>query len=99
MLEFGRALSYMKNGGRMTRLSWGGAFVCYMDSMRIPAYNSQSEGKKVNDRTAKMIGKDTPLVSLGYFAHYSLDKKWQPGWVPTTEDLLADDWMIFDQGL
>ncbi|MCK5914948.1 MAG: DUF2829 domain-containing protein, partial [Deltaproteobacteria bacterium] len=35
---------------------------------------------------------DTMLDSLPYFAAFTGDEQWQPGWMPTIDDLLAEDW-------
>ena len=58
------------------------------------AYNTQHTLKKVNDRTAKHIGEDKPLDSQPYFALWTAAQKWQPGWTPSTSDVLAEDWQI-----
>ena len=55
--------------------------------------NLLQEARKVNDRTAKWIGEDTPLNSLGYFAMFTANGEWQPGWLASQSDLLAEDWI------
>ena len=71
-------------------------FMVYMSPLSLPAYSTQGTDRKVNDRTAKYIGKDTPLESLGYFALVTADKKWQPGWIPSQEDMLATNWEVVE---
>lgn len=93
-MDFGKALMLLKDGKRVARKGWNGKgqFVVVMPALSLPPFNSQTPGAKVNDRTAKHIGKDSPLDSQPYFALLNAQGKWQPGWVPSTGDLFADDW-------
>ena len=95
-MNIGQAIEQMKNGNKVARDGWNGKdmFVVYMSPLDLPPFNTQDTEKKVNDRTAKWIGKNTPLESLGYFAMFTSDKKWQPGWLASQSDLLANDWEI-----
>lgn len=95
--DFGAALRLMKQGKRLTREAWAkGAFMVVMPSLYLPPHSSQEPGAKVNDRTAKHIGEDTPLDSQPYFAMLKANKQWQPGVVPAVDDLLALDWQLAD---
>lgn len=82
----------------VARTSWPhGTYVTLMPELTLPPFNAQDTQRKVNDRTAKVIGEDTPLNSLPYFAKMA-DEMWQCGWTPTQEDMLARDWaMCIDQ--
>jgi hypothetical protein len=60
--------------------------------LQLPPFNTQDTSRKVNDRTAKWIGEDKPLDCQPYFAMYTADEKWQPGWLASQADMLADDW-------
>jgi len=95
-MDFGDALRSMKDGARCARAGWNGAgqFVVLMPELKLPAYSSQVQGAKVNDRTAKHIGEDTPLDSNPYFALFNAQQQWQPGWVASQSDLLAEDWYV-----
>jgi len=94
-LEFENALPHIKNGIRMSRLSWSeGTFVVGMPALKLPAFSCQEAGPKVNDRTAKHIGGDTPLDSQPYLVSFD-GVKWQPGWLPSQADLFASDWFSF----
>jgi len=95
-MNIGLAIEAMLKGHRVSRKGWNGRnmFVVYMSPLNLPSFNTQGTERKVNDRTAKWVGEDTPLESLGYFAMFTPDKKWQPGWLASQSDLLADDWEI-----
>ena len=97
-MSFGLAIEAMKRGHKVARKGWNGKdmWIVYMSGMELPPYNTQGTERKVNDRTAKLIGEDTPLVTLPYIAMWTADQKWLPGWLASQTDMLADDWMIVD---
>jgi hypothetical protein len=97
-LTIGDAISFMKRGKKLAREGWNGRgqWVVLMPELNLPPHSSQEPGAKVNDRTAKHIGEDTPLHSQPYFALWNAQGKWQPGWVPSTSDCLANDWQTVD---
>lgn len=97
-MDFSQALHMLKRGAKIARSGWNGKgmWVVMMPGLKLPPFNSQEPGAKVNDRTAKHIGPDTPLDSLPYFALWNAQGKWQPGWVPSTSDLLAEDWSVVE---
>lgn len=99
-MNFSDALFLLKKEHPMRRKGWNakGQFVVMMPGLVLPPYNTQDTNRKVNDRTAKWIGDDTPLDSQPYFALFNAQKKWQPGWVPSTGDLFADDWEPVKKG-
>lgn len=97
-------LHAMKQGKKVARRGWNGVkaglnmFVVLMPELHLPPYNTQEPGPKVNDRTAKHIGEDTPLDSQPYFAlHTGVEgANWQPGWTPSVMDCLANDWYVVE---
>ena len=95
-MNFGQAIEHMKIGLKLAREGWNGKnmFVVLMPALKLPAHSSQEPGAKVNDRTAKHIGVDTPLDSQPYFAMFTAQGKWQPGWLASQSDMLAEDWSI-----
>ena len=97
-MDFGQALIALKEGYKVAREGWNGngQFVVCMPALKLPPFNSQSPGAKVNDRTAKFIGADTPLDSQPYFALKNAQGKWQPGWIPSVGDCFAEDWVIVE---
>jgi len=97
-MSFGLAIEALKNGLRVCRAGWNGKgmWLAYMSGMTLPPFNTQGTDRKVNDRTAKFIGEDTPLETLPYIAMWTADKKWLPGWLASQTEILANDWMIVD---
>jgi len=97
-MPFGFAIEAAKQGHKIARAGWNGAdmFAVYMSPMHLPPFNSQEPGRKVNDRTARLIGPDVPLDCQAYFALYNAKKQWQPGWVASQADMLSDDWFIVE---
>lgn len=97
-LTFGHAIVFAEQGCKIARKEWEGTgmFVACMPELTLPSYNTQEPGPKVNDRTAKYIGKDTPLRSQPYFAMFTAKGTWQPGWVASQADMLAKDWCLVD---
>jgi hypothetical protein len=82
----------------VARAGWNGKnqFVVLMPELQLPPFNTSDTARKVNDRTAKWIGEDQPLDCRPYFALYNAQKQWQPGWVPSTGDCMAEDWMLVE---
>lgn len=100
-MPFGMAIEAMRKGCKVARKGWNGKnmWIVYMSGMSLPPFNTQGTSRKVNDRTAKLIGQDTPLNTLPYIAMWTADKKWLPGWLASQTDMLADDWhIILDEG-
>lgn len=95
-MSFGHAIEALKNGQRVARAGWNGKgmFIVLMPRLQLPPFNTQGTERKVNDRTAKWIGEDTPLDCQPYFAMWTAAKQWQPGWLASQADMLANDWMI-----
>lgn len=94
--DFGMALTMLKDGKKVCRKGWNGKnmFIVLMTAMSLPSYNTEGTSRKVNDRTAKWIGEDTPLESQAYIAMFTADKLWQPGWLASQADMLSTDWRI-----
>ena len=95
-MDFGDAIKAAKEGKKIARKKWNGKdmFEVYMEPMSLPPYNTQGTSRKVNDRTAKFIGKDRPLNCQPYFAMYNAQEEWIPGWLASQSDMLDNDWFI-----
>ena len=94
--DFGWALEKLRQGHKLRRAGWNGKgmWIVLMPELKLPPHSSQEPGAKVNDRTAKHIGADTPLDSRPYIAMWTATRQWQPGWHASQADMLADDWEI-----
>lgn len=95
-LDFGGALKLLKDGHKLARKGWNGKnmFIVMMPPLQLPPNNTQEPGAKVNDRTAKFIGEDTPLDCLPYLAMFTAQEQWLPGWLASQSDMLAEDWCL-----
>jgi len=95
-MTFGLALEAMHKGHKVARTGWNGKgmFIVLMPPLYLPPFNTSDTARKVNDRTAKWIGEDKPLDCQPYFAMYTATKQWQPGWLASQADMLAEDWVI-----
>lgn len=95
-MSFGHALVMLQAGHRVARRGWNGRgmWLAYMPELNLPPFSTQDTSRKVNDRTAKWIGEDTPLNCLPYIAMWTADQKWQPGWLASQSNMLANDWTV-----
>ncbi len=93
-MNFGTALALLKAGRRVARAGWNGKgmWLCYMPETTIPA-------ELVNGRTLQHVSRET-LASLGglkvggYIVMWTAQGVWQPGWLASQADMLADDWQV-----
>lgn len=88
-MDFGQALVALKNGEKVARKGWNGKgmWIVLMPSLYL-------EAGVVNGRTSKHLGQGVDLDSQPYIAMFTADKKWQPGWLASQADVLAEDWEI-----
>ena len=80
-LYFDEALSYLKEGFRITR--WPDQWICLGEG-RDGFWNKHTRAKN-NGGSAKVEP---------YILHKTKDDTVQMGWTPTQKDLLAEDWMV-----
>lgn len=88
-MNFGEALEAVRVGDtRIARAGWNGKgmWVGYMPPVTI------SEGI-VNGRTKRLVPTGD-LVVGGYLVMMTSDGVWQPGWLASQADMLADDWAV-----
>lgn len=97
-MNFGQAIEALKEGKKVLREGWNGKgmFIVLMPALYLPPFNTSDTARKVNDRTAKWIGDDTPLDCQPYIAMFTAQKKWQPGWLASQADMLSEDWNVID---
>ncbi|HDR7275067.1 TPA: DUF2829 domain-containing protein [Bacillus paranthracis] len=88
-MNFGKAIEALKQGKKVARKGWNGKgmWVVLMPSLFL-------EAGVVNGRTSKHLGQGVDLDSQPYIAMFTADKKWQPGWLASQADILAEDWEV-----
>jgi len=89
-MNFGQAIEAAKSEKKIAREGWNGKgmWVCYMPPVTI------SEGL-VNGRAKKFLPTGD-LKCGGYFVMKTADGTWQPGWLASQADMLAEDWTIVE---
>lgn len=88
-MNFSEALAAVQQGDtRIARAGWNGKnmWVGYMPPTTIP------EGL-VNGRTKRLVPEGDVVVG-GYLVMMTANGVWQPGWLASQADMLADDWSI-----
>jgi hypothetical protein len=87
-MDFGDAIRALKDGKKVSRAGWNGKgmWLCFMPGMVL------DEGI-VNGRTRKFVPTG-PLVVGGYIVMWTAQGVWQPGWLASQADILADDWGV-----
>lgn len=85
-MNFGQAIEHLKGGLRVARSGWNGKgmWLILMPSMVVPS-------DKVNERTRKFAPPGDLRVG-GYVVMWTADGTWQPGWLASQADMLAEDW-------
>ncbi|MGV3337002.1 DUF2829 domain-containing protein [Latilactobacillus curvatus] len=88
-MNFGKAIEQLKQGNKVARKGWNGKgmWLVLMPSLYL-------EAGKANARTIKHIGKNTPLDCQPYIVMWTAEQKWQPGWLASQADILAEDWKV-----
>lgn len=88
-MNFGQAIEALKEGKKVARKGWNGkgVWIVLMPALYL-------EAGMVNGRTRKHIGENQPLDSQPYIAMWTAEGKWQPGWLASQADILAEDWEI-----
>lgn len=91
-MNFGQAIEALKDGKRVARLGWNGKgmWLALMPEMTVP------EGM-VNART-KAHAPTGDLHVGAYIVMWTARGVWQPGWLASQADMLADDWMAVLDG-
>ena len=87
-LDFGEALKLLKQGKKVDRAGWNGrnAWLVYMPPFRV---------EEPNERT-KAHGITEAFDCGGYIVMWTAQGVWQPGWLASQADMLAEDWMLVD---
>lgn len=88
--DIGWAIRNLKDGKRVRRKEWTtfGMWLALMPETTIPS-------GMVNERT-RMHGVEGDLHVGGYIVMWTHASVWQPGWLASQADLLADDWELVE---
>jgi len=90
-MSFGLAIEALKAGHKVCRAGWNNKnmWLGYMPPVFI-------EAGIVNGRSRKFLGKGVNLDCQGYIVMFTAQKQWQPGWLASQADMLAEDWIIIN---
>lgn len=90
-MNFGQAIEELKNGKKVAREGWNGKdmWIVLMPALYL-------EASVVNGRTSKHLGQGVDLDSQPYIAMFTASKQWQPGWLASQNDILAEDWIVVE---
>jgi hypothetical protein len=85
-MNFGQAVELLKAGKRVARSGWNGKgmWLCLMPAITIPE-------EMVNGRTKKFVPTGN-LPCQPYIVMWTAAQQWQPGWLASQADILAEDW-------
>lgn len=97
-MNFGTMVAMLQNNNLAIarREGWNGKgmAIALMPKQVVPA-------DKITDRTAALLrliednyDASESLPIEPYFAMYTAAHTWQPGWVASQADMLADDWQV-----
>lgn len=87
--DFGWAIRKLKEGHKVTRKGWNGKgmWIALMTSLYL-------DKDIINGRTKKHIGEGKDLDSQPYLVMWTSAQQWQPGWLASQTDMLAEDWEL-----
>ncbi|MFD4858485.1 DUF2829 domain-containing protein [Streptomyces atratus] len=88
-MDFGEALSLLKQGRRVTRAGWNG------NGMFVVLQRGYPEGIPINKNTAEATGilEGTILRFQPYLMMSTVDGSFVP-WVASQTDILTNDWFL-----
>ena len=89
-MNFGEAIEALKSGKRVSRAGWNGKsmWLALMDDMVVPP-------EHINERTLQHIDNPTVPLRVGaYIVMWTAQGTWQPGWLASQADMLAEDWEV-----
>lgn len=89
--DFGWAIRKLKEGFKVARKGWNGKgmWIALMPSLYL-------DKDIINGRTKKHIGEGVDLDSQPYLVMWTASQQWQPGWLASQADMLAEDWVLVE---
>lgn len=94
LMNFGFALEAMKNGHKVARTGWNGKgmyVVAHNATMDVPADKIWNEHNRAH---AESLGGSIKVAP--YCVLKTAQDTLAMGWIPSTGDLFAEDWVIVD---
>ena len=87
-LEFGEAIKLLKQGKKVARSGWNGKgmWLVYMPPFHVDSPNERTQAHGIHE------GFDCG----GYIVMWTAQGVWQPGWLASQADMLAEDWCLVD---
>lgn len=89
--DFGWTVRQLKKGLKLQRKGWNGRgmWIALMPELYL-------DKDIINGRTKKHIGEGVDLDSQPYIVMWTAQGKWQPGWLASMQDILAEDWEVVE---
>lgn len=87
--DFGLAIVALKEGKRVARAGWNGKG---MWLALMPGFVIKKE--MINERTRKFVSGEQDLDCGAYIVMWTAQGVWQPGWLASQADILAEDWEL-----
>ena len=85
-MSFGLAIEAMKKGHKVARKGWNGKnmWLCLMPAFTVENPNERTQAHGI-----------TEAFDCGaYIVMWTAQGVWQPGWLASQADMLAEDWLI-----
>lgn len=93
-MKFGEAIEELKAGKRVAREGWNGKgmWLCFMPPFTLAAGMVNSRTRPLLTAAGYPADKDVEVG--GYVVMWTAQGVWQPGWLASQADILADDWAV-----
>ena len=88
-MNFGQAIEEMKRGKKVTRESWLEGF---FSGKKAFIFIGKNQGMKT-DAQLPIPANREPYADC--IMHYTRKGQYCPNWIPTQEDMLAEDWSVY----
>lgn len=87
-MNFGHALELLKLGFKVARKGWNGKnmWLAYMPPFTVKSPNERTQAHGITE----------PFECGGYIVMWTAQGIWQPGWLASQTDMLAEDWTIVE---
>lgn len=87
-MNFGQAIEALKQGKKVTRKGWNasGMWLVFMPPFTV---------EEPNERT-RAHGITEAFDCGGYVVMWTARGVWQPGWLASQADMLAEDWEVIE---